>query len=69
MDITGGALNLAGHITNMASYGNVTAYDGAGSFVYNYNPMIDRTIITAVIPEPATMLLLSIGALVLRRKR
>lgn len=66
IDITDGALILNGEITNIASYGNVTAFGGEGSFVYNYAD--GRTTITAI-PEPATLILIGLGSLLLKRKK
>lgn len=66
IDITNGSIILNGEITNIANYGNVTAFGGNGSFVYNYAG--GRTTISAVIPEPATLFLIGLGTLVLRRK-
>jgi hypothetical protein len=65
-DITNGTLILNGEVTNMANYGNVTAFGGAGNFVYDY--AAGRTTITAVIPEPATLVLIGLGALILKKK-
>ncbi|MEN6385368.1 MAG: PEP-CTERM sorting domain-containing protein [Phycisphaerales bacterium] len=66
MDITNGAIILNGEITDIASYGNVTAFGGEGSFVYDYQD--GRTTITALIPEPATLVLIGLGALILKKK-
>jgi PEP-CTERM motif len=68
VDIAGGTLILNGNITDMSGYGNVTAYAGAGSFVYAYDGGADRTTITAI-PEPATLVLIGLGSLLIRRKR
>jgi PEP-CTERM motif-containing protein len=68
VDFTGGTLILNGEITDMSGYGNVTAYAGAGSFVYDYDGGADRTTITAI-PEPATLVLIGLGAVLFRRKR
>ncbi|HBG27691.1 MAG: hypothetical protein A2Y10_10190 [Planctomycetes bacterium GWF2_41_51] len=47
LDITGGALSLGGTVTDITTYGNVTAYGGEGVFHYEYvsGP---RTIVTAL---------------------
>jgi hypothetical protein len=66
IDITGGALKLNGTITDITTYGDVTAYGGAGSFVYSYDG--GRTTITAI-PEPATLAIIGLGSLLLRRKK
>lgn len=71
MDITGGALKLNGQITDITTYGNVTAYGGTGSFVYTYEGEGEaiRTTITAFVPEPVTLALIGLGSLFLRRKK
>jgi len=66
IDITGGTLILNGEITDITTYGNVTAYGGTGSFIYSYDS--GRTTITAI-PEPATLALIGLGALLLGKKR
>ncbi|MFA5292129.1 MAG: hypothetical protein WC496_03750 [Phycisphaerae bacterium] len=66
IDITGGSLILNGEITDVTTYGDVTAYDGIGSFIYSYDS--GRTTITAVIPEPITLVFVGLGALLLRKK-
>jgi len=71
IDITGGALSLNGvitDITSLANGGSITAYAGEGTFVYDYS-VEGRTTITAVIPEPATLILMGLGVLAARRKR
>lgn len=70
VDIEGGALKLNGEITDVTTYGNVTAYGGSGSFVYAYEGEGEamRTTITAI-PEPATIALIGLGVLLLKRKK
>jgi len=50
--------------------GWITAYDGAGTLIYGYDPSSDKTTVTAV-PEPATICLLALGGLggLIRRRR
>lgn len=66
IDITNGALILNGEITDITTYGNVTAFGGTGTFVYDYAD--GRTTITAMIPEPATVILIGLGSLIFTRK-
>ncbi len=66
LDITGGTLVLSGEIADLTAFGNVTAYDGNGSFVYDFDGT--HTTITAI-PEPATLFLIGLGILGLRKMR
>lgn len=68
LDIMGGSLILSGEITDVTSFGNVTAYNGGGTFAYSYDGGEDLTTITAI-PEPITMALLGFGGLFLRRRK
>ncbi len=68
VDITGGRFILTGNVTDVTSYGNVTAYDGLGTFVYDYDSDAGVTVVTAAIPEPATLLVLGMGLLFARKK-
>jgi hypothetical protein len=71
LDITGGALSLNGTITDittLANGGAITAFGGAGTFVYDYS-VAGRTTVTAVIPEPATLAAIALGTLFIRRRK
>jgi hypothetical protein len=71
IDITGGALSLNGTITDittLANGGAITAFGGAGTFVYDYS-VAGRTTVTAVIPEPATLAAIALGTLFIRRRK
>jgi hypothetical protein len=70
IDIEGGSLKVLGDWRNpldlRVSYGWITGYDGAGTV----NPAVfdgTYTILTAI-PEPATMILLGLGGLLLRKR-
>ena len=66
LDITGGTLVLAGEITDLTALGNVTAYNGSGSFLYDFDGT--NTTITAI-PEPASLVLIGLGFVLLRKTR
>lgn len=66
LDITGGVLKLAGQITDITTFGNVTAYGGSGRFIYDFDGTV--TTITAM-PEPATLLIIGLGVAIIRKKR
>ena len=74
IDIEAGTLLLPGDktslISNLIGWGNLTAYDGSGTVVYDYDTTNSgMTTVTAVVPEPATLCLLALGAGALWRKR
>lgn len=75
IDITGGTLELEAYrvpeLEPLIADGSLTAYGGAGSFVFDWDPdwgTYGLTTVTAV-PEPATMMLLGLGGLLIRRRR
>lgn len=52
----------------MVDQGRITAYDGAGTVNIDWDAENNQTVLTAV-PEPATMSILALGGLFLRRRR
>ena len=69
LDITGdGSLIMKGLITDVTSFGNVTANGGIDTFAYSYDDVTELTTITAI-PEPITIALLGFGGLFLRRRK
>ena len=73
MDIDLGSLLVAGNqVASIQAYitaGKITAWDGYGQVLVNYHPCLDKTIVNAIIPEPATMTLLGLGGMLLLRRR
>ena len=73
VDITEGTMLLSGdHVATMAffvSLDRITAYGGTGTVVYDYNVTNQGVTTVTAIPEPATMLLLSLGTILGIKKR
>jgi len=73
LDITGGTMLLAGdHVGTMDFFiglGRLTAYGGAGTIVRDFNVTNPGVTTVTAIPEPATLALLSLGGMLLRKKR
>ena len=65
LNISGGKLVLVGNILDITSYGNIVANGGEGVLNYAYDSVNDVTSITAI-PEPATLVILGLGGLMLR---
>jgi hypothetical protein len=74
IDITGGTIvitkneDLREYIYGWASGGFITAYGGAGTVVATRDSVTGYTSISAVIPEPATIALITFSLCMLRRK-
>ncbi|HBG77514.1 MAG TPA: hypothetical protein DDW84_01510 [Phycisphaerales bacterium] len=71
LNITDGILRLTGDKTALVSgyvtAGKITAFDGVGSVIASYAS--GYTTVSAVIPEPATMLLAGLGLIIFQRFR
>ncbi len=65
IDIEEGQIHQAGDFSSgfndLVSWGLITAYDGAGDVVVDYNNIIPGVTVVYAIPEPATMSMLTLG--------
>jgi hypothetical protein len=71
-DITGGQW-VENHfwvneINALVTAGKITAYGGAGTVNVTWDPILQQTHVTATIPEPVSICLVGLGALLLRRR-
>jgi hypothetical protein len=71
-DITGGEW-VENHfwvneITALVTAGKITGYGGLGTVNVTWDPVLQQTHVTATIPEPVSICLLGLGALLLRRR-
>ena len=71
-DIAGGEWIEKGfyvaEIEALVNAGKITGYGGNGEVVVTWDPVLEQTHVTAVIPEPITITLLGIGAFLIRRR-
>jgi hypothetical protein len=70
-DITGGMWEQHGFFTeaiqSLVDSGWITAYGGAGTVIVEWDALREITVVTGI-PEPITLSLLGLGALLLRRR-
>ena len=71
ISITEGVLEVRGYwvaeMIGFADDGLIVAYGGAGEVLVNFDELRELTVVTAI-PEPITLSLLSLGALLLRKR-
>jgi hypothetical protein len=71
-DITGGQWIEDNYwvpqIQALADAGKITGYGGAGTVNVTWDPVLQQTHVTATIPEPVSICLVGLGALLLRRR-
>jgi len=72
ISITEGVLEVRGYwvdeMIGFADDGLIVGYGGAGEVLVNWDELRELTVVTAEIPEPITLSLLSLGALLLRKR-
>ncbi len=73
IDITVGTLVLEGDdtakVAGLIAAGQITGYSGTGTVLYDYGVTIPGKTTVTGIPEPATICLLGLGGLALRRRK
>jgi hypothetical protein len=74
IDIMDGTLivrggDISANVAAWIAAGQLSAFGGAGNIIVDTTTIPGGTMITAVIPEPATMLIFGLGTLLISRKR
>jgi hypothetical protein len=61
--------DISANVAAWKASGQLTAFGGTGNIIVDTTSIAGGTVITAVIPEPATLSILGLGAVALLRKR